>query len=446
MLSTVAAIATPPGTGGIAIIRISGGDAVKVADALFKGKTPLDKVKPYYMQYGKIHNPKGELLDNGLCVVMRAPASFTGEDVVELHIHGGRLLSERVLEAALLAGAEMAPPGEFTKRAFLNGKLDLTQAEAVADIIGGKTELALNRAVNQLEGGLSDEINRIRDLVLDILSQIMVFADYPEEDIDTLKKQDFIRMLKDALNALSTLLNTAKGGIMLREGLLCVIAGRPNTGKSSLMNALLGEDRAIVTDIAGTTRDAVEQNINMGGIPVTLCDTAGIRRAEGEAEEIGVRKAMEYIENADICLMVYDSSDIGDEEIYETIKDKKHINVFNKNDLKRISSCGDAPWVSVSAKTGDGIDLLKKEIVRIAADGGVDFSAKSMITNLRQRDAAARAAEYIRAALNAINQDIPADLAAGDLESALSALGEIDGRTVSDEVVERIFERFCLGK
>lgn len=452
-MSTVAAIATPPGSGGIAVIRISGDDAAAVADRVFLGKVPIYKAQPYLMQYGKIVDKNGEVLDRGLCVIMRAPHSFTGEDVVELHIHGGRLLAERVLECVLKAGAEMAAPGEFTKRAFLNGKLDLTRAEAVADIIGSKTELQLNKAVNQLEGRLSLEINRIRDRIVDILAQIMVFADYPEEDIESVQKQDFINLLEDTEKSLTDLLNTAKSGIIIREGLLCVIAGKPNTGKSSLLNALLGDERAIVTDVAGTTRDAVIETVNIDGIAVTLCDTAGLRKAEGLAEEIGQKKALQYIDDADLCLMVYDVTNITpeDEEIFNTIKEKKHIVVYNKID--KLSSNVDVnrnedtpPSLYVSAKTGEGIDILKKEILRISLGGELDAGHRAMITNLRQRDAAARARELVSVALSAIRQDVPADLAAGDLEAALMALGEIDGQTVSDEVVDRIFSRFCLGK
>lgn len=447
MNKTIAAIATPIGNGGIAIIRISGNEALNIADKVFRGKTPISLSEPYKMQYGKVFDRQGKLTDKVLCVYMKAPHSYTGEETVEIHCHGGYISAKKTLDAVLYSGASMASPGEFTKRAFLNGKLDLAQAEAVADLICAKTDEAFSEAVNRLDGALSREINSVRNLILDITAQLLVAADYPEEDIDYLLRNEFSMSLKKTEKILTDLIVSANTGVYLKNGIFCVIAGKPNAGKSSLLNALCGREKAIVTDVAGTTRDVVEEYINIGGIEVHLCDTAGIREAEG-IEGIGVGKAREYIEKADICIALLDASYYTDEDrkILEIVKGKKQIVVANKSDVARLNTDGNEDILSVSAKTGDGINELKNKILRIATDGDLYTTERVMLTNIRQKEACIRAKEAISSAILTLDDGFPADLAASDLENAALSLGEITGLTVSEEIIDKIFSKFCLGK
>lgn len=447
MNKTIAAIATPIGNGGIAIIRISGNESSNIADKVFRGKTPVSLSEPYKMQYGKVLDRQGKLLDKALCVYMKAPHSFTGEDTVEIHCHGGYFSAKKILDTVLFCGASMASPGEFTKRAFLNGKLDLTQAEAVSDLICAKTDEAFSEAVNRLDGALSREINSVRDVILDITAQLLVAADYPEEDIDFILRNEFLLSLKKIEKVLEDLITSANTGVYLKNGIFCVITGKPNAGKSSLLNALCGREKAIVTDIAGTTRDVVEEYINIGGIEVHLCDTAGIREAEG-IEGIGVGKAREYIEKADICIALLDASNYTDEdrEIKELVKGKKHIVVANKSDIAKLDTGGSDDILSVSAKTGDGINELKNKILSLATDGDLYSAERAMLTNTRQKESCMRAKEVISSAISTLDEGFPADLAASDLESAAFSLGEITGLTVSEEIIDKIFLKFCLGK
>ena len=323
--ATIAAVATAHGTGGVAVIRVSGEDAAKICDKIFKGKNKLSESVPYMMQYGKIIYD-GELIDKVLAVYMKAPHSFTGENTVEINCHGGVLVTQKVLEAVILSGARYAMPGEFTKRAFLNGKLDLTQAEAVADLIDAETNNALYEAVNRMDGLLSKKINKIREEILDIAAQILVVADYPEEDIDFKKKNEFLSMIESAHSEIENLLVTAKEGKYLKDGITCAIVGRPNTGKSSLLNALSGENRAIVTDIEGTTRDAIEVKTVMDGVAVILCDTAGIRENGEKIEKIGIEKSLDYIKKSDICLALFALGEITGITVTDEIVDK----IFSK--------------------------------------------------------------------------------------------------------------------
>lgn len=446
MAKTIAAIATPAGMGGVAIIRISGVDAVQIASRVFRCKKPLDELQPYFMQYGSIiENEK--VIDKGLLVIMRAPHSFTGEDVAELHCHGGIHVTQRILDATLAAGASLAMPGEFTRRAFINGKIDLIRAEAIGDIIHARTDASLYQAVNHLSGGLSCEINSIRDALTDAAAQLAVAADYPEEDIDFEKGEQIKGRLAGAHQSLCDLIKTAESGRMLREGILCVMSGRPNTGKSSLLNALLGENRAIVTEQEGTTRDVIEESITYNGVCIRIADTAGIRHGENKAECIGIELSQEYARKADVSIVVIDSAKFTDEDekILEITKDKNRIIVFNKTDLANANPIDGEKCVFLSAKTGDGIEELKKAIIA-AAGNDLTEADKVRIVNTRQKEAAMRGAECIENAIATINDGFPADLSLSDIENAIDALGEMSGLTVSDEITDRIFAKFCLGK
>jgi len=448
---TITAIATPRGTGGVAVIRISGPEALQIADKVFFAKTQPSKAQPRFMQYGKIQ-ANGAAIDMGMCVSFHAPHSFTGEDTVELHTHGGAHLTERVLETVLDAGARLALPGEFTKRAFINGKLDLARAEAVGDLIHADADLAVTAAVNQLDGQLSEKINTIRDSVIDLTARLSVAADYPEEDIEYLSLSDFAEELRGIIAELDKLIASARGGRMVREGVRCAIVGRPNTGKSSLLNAIVGTYRAIVTAAAGTTRDIVEEVVSLGGIAVKFGDTAGLREGEGEAEQMGIEMARDYVQSADFCLVVLDSSRVedADMEILEFVKDKPHIVVLNKNDLTKFSGDFAAKSVQVSTVTGEGLDVLETEILALLdsiLEGDSLRRADAVrLTNTRQRDAAVKARDAAALALSTVEDGFPPDMCAVDLENAAAALGEIVGLSVSDEVISRIFEKFCLGK
>ena len=452
LYDTIAAIATPRGTGGVAVIRISGQDAARIADAVFRAKTPPSLATPYLMQYGSVMDGE-KILDKGMCVMMRAPHSFTGEDVAELHIHGGMLLAESVLQAVLDCGARLALPGEFTRRAFLNGKLDLARAEAVGDLIHGTADRALTAAVNQLSGKLSEKINAIRDAIVDLTARLNVAADYPEEDIDYLEGDNFSRELTAISEDLGRLVASARGGILLHDGVRCAIVGRPNTGKSSLLNAMTGTYRAIVTPAAGTTRDIVEATVQIGGMAVTLGDTAGLREGTDEAERLGISLAKSYVETADFCLVVLDAARVADadREILELAAEKPHIIVLNKTDIASYDGDFHAPTVAVSALTGEGLPALEKEIIKLLESSFLMGDAlrstdMALITNTRQRDGAVKAKESVDFARKTLENGFPPDLTAVDLENAAAALGEIIGLTVSEEVISRIFEKFCLGK
>ncbi len=448
---SIAAIATPRGTGGVAVIRISGPEALTIADRVFKGKTAPSAAQPYLMQYGKIGTAES-VIDFGMCVCMHAPHSFTGEDVAELHVHGGVRVTEAVLSLVLDHGARLALPGEFTRRAFINGKMDLARAEAVGDLIHAEADAAAVAAVNQLSGKLSRAISSIRDRIIDCTARLSVAADYPEEDIEYLSRETFSRELFEIEQELDTLIASARGGRMIREGVRCAIVGRPNTGKSSLLNALLGTYRAIVTDVEGTTRDIVEEVISLGGIAVKFGDTAGIREGEGEAEKVGIEMARAYVKEADFCLLVLDSARVTEEdrEILALAEEKPCIVVLNKTDLAKYDGAFSCPSVSISTKTGEGLSRLEEEILalldRIALGDSLRRADAVRLTNLRQRDAAVKAREAIALSISTLENGFPEDLVAVDLETAAAYLGEIVGLSVSEEVISRIFEKFCLGK
>lgn len=451
--STIAAIATPHGTGGISVIRVSGSESINICDKVFvaKSKKKLLDAKTHTIHYGHIVSD-GEIIDEVLVSVMRAPNTFTREDTVEINCHGGLVVTQKVLLAVINAGATLASPGEFTKRAFLNGRIDLSQAEAVIDIINSPSSLALSVAANQLGGALSSDINELRDKVLEILSQINVTIDYPEEDIDDVEKETLMNDLNGVKSKISELLETAHRGKLIRDGINTVICGKPNVGKSSILNLLARDSRAIVTDIAGTTRDVIEERISVGNVVLNVYDTAGIRDTSDRIESLGIDKSKEYIKNAELVLFVVDSSTgitDDDKEIFNSLNNKNVIVIFNKSDISEIS-CDDLfkgyNVIKLSAKTGDGLDDLTSLIEDMFNLGKIAAGDNSAITNLRHKEALAKAHTSLSAAIDALTDFIPYDIVSIDLTDCASHLGEITGKTVSDEIVDKIFARFCLGK
>lgn len=442
MNDTICAISTPHGKGGISVIRVSGDKALEITSKTVNSKKNIEKMKGFTITYANAKNKKGEIIDECLVSVFKKPYSFTGEDVCEISCHGSILSAERIIDALIENGASMAKKGEFTKRAFLNGKMSLTQAEAVHDIIEAKTDTALFAAVNRLDGGITKPIVKIRNTLLDIMAQIGVDSDFPEEDVEIFEKGELKEKLENIKNELFELKGTARRGEALQSGITCAICGIPNTGKSSLLNALLNKNKAIVTDIAGTTRDVVEDFTDIDGIPVKFGDTAGIRETEDIVENMGVTMSYDYIKNADLCIFVTEAGrnlTEKEEEILKKALEKPCIKVENKNDLNKAVK---EDYISISAREGTGIDKIKERISDII--GKTD--SKVLISNERQFEAVVRAYESIEKALITIDEGFFSDLAAVDIHQAISYLGEAEGISVNQETVDRIFEKFCLGK
>ncbi|HHW49137.1 MAG TPA: tRNA uridine-5-carboxymethylaminomethyl(34) synthesis GTPase MnmE, partial [Clostridiaceae bacterium] len=390
---TIAAISTPLGTGGIGIIRISGDDAFKIAEKIFKGKKDFGSIKSHTINYGKIVDPEsGETVDEALLTKMEKPNTFTREDVVEINCHGGIVVLRRILALVLKEGARLAEPGEFTKRAFLNGRIDLSQAEAVIDLINSKTDESSKAAINQLEGKLSGKLKEIRNKLIELIAHIEVTVDYPEHDIEEITAEMVYKEVREIRGMLEKLLKSFERGRIIREGLKIVIVGKPNVGKSSLLNELAGKNKAIVTDIPGTTRDIIEEYINIKGIPVKIIDTAGIRETEDIVEKIGVDRAAEAIESADLVLMVLDAHEgiqHEDMAIIEKIKDKKHIIIVNKIDLvpdewdiSSLPQLQDKNVIEMSLKEGIGVEKLEDEIAELFLKGEVRANDEFLVTNV----------------------------------------------------------------
>lgn len=454
---TICGIATAQGEGGIAIIRVSGSKALDIVGKIFKGKNNFDinTMKTYTMKYGNIIDiSSGEVIDEVIISYMKGPRSFTAEDVVEINCHGGVVSTNRVLEEVIKSGARIAEPGEFTKRAFLNGRIDLSQAEAVMDIITAKTDLAMKSAVMQSEGLLSREINRLRTYLLDVLALIEYDVDFTEDDEepDETVPIRVSESLESAILEMKKLINGANEGKIIREGLKVTIIGKPNVGKSSLMNALLQEKRAIVTDIPGTTRDVIEEYINLGGIPVKITDTAGIRETEDVVERIGVERSKEKLEEADLVILMLDTSrplEEEDREIIESIKNKKVIVLLNKVDLERKIDLDELKhldnFIEISAMTGFGLEDLKNKIKDLFFNGEVD-NESLIITNSRHKQALYRALENCENAQNRLKMNEFLDLISIYVTSGLRALGEITGSELEEDLVNKIFSEFCVGK
>lgn len=454
---TIAAIATGMTNAGIGIIRISGEDAIAVADKVFRAKNPDKKLamtKSYSALFGNICD--GDcVLDEAICLVMRAPNSYTTEDVVEVQCHGGIVMLRKILELILNSGARAAEPGEFTKRAFLGGRIDITQAESVMDMIHAKNELAARSSISQLKGSLSNRVKEIRSLLLNQIAFIESALDDPENySLDGYSEQ-LKEKLEEIIKEIRHLIDTAEEGKMIKEGIRTVILGKPNAGKSSLLNALLGENRAIVTDIAGTTRDTLEEDVMIHGIPLKIVDTAGIHETVDIVEKIGVDKARESVEEADLVLYVVDGNkplDADDTQIIGLLEGKKAIIVMNKIDIEQvvdkmwIISKINAPVVEISAKTGEGMEELYGIIKDMFFHGKLSMNDEVYITNLRHKQALAEAEQSLEQVLSSIDRNMPEDFLSIDLMAAYEQLGTILGESLDDDLANEIFDKFCMGK
>jgi tRNA modification GTPase len=457
--NTIAAISTSLSPSGIGIVRISGEDAIIIADKLFvskKNKRLIDQ-KTHTIHYGNITNPNSEeVVDEVLVSVMKEPNTYTKENVIEINCHGGVIVMQKILHLVLSNGARLAEPGEFTKRAFLNGRMDLSSAEAVIDIINAKTDMSLESSVNQLKGNIHREIKTIRNKLLELIAHIEASIDYPEYDYDELSDNMVLNNLDSVKEKINKLLNSADDGRIIREGIKTVIVGKPNVGKSSLMNALLDEDRAIVTDVAGTTRDVLEEYMNIKGIPLRIIDTAGIRETEDIVEKIGVNKSEKLVEEADLVIMMLDaSSDLTQEDryIFDLVKDKKTITLLNKIDLpSKISEesinkeIKDTKVISTSLKDNKGLDNIQKVIKDMFLIGDINFNDNLYITNIRHKISLENAIDSLNAVKESIDMGMPEDCWSIDLKNAYDYLGEITGDSVNDDIIHQIFSQFCLGK
>ena len=455
LFDTIAAISTPRGEGGIGIVRISGNNALDILEKIFKPKSgkAIKGLRNYSINYGHIFDGK-TLVDEVLVSIMKAPNTYTREDIVEINCHGGFVITEKVLEVVLKNGARIAEIGEFTRRAFLNGRIDLTQAEAVIDLIHGKTEKSVSLSLNQLRGDLKEQIEHLKKLVLDVAAHINVVLDYPEEGIDDPLPEHLVENLQEVLDTTDRLIRSYDKGKMIKEGINTAIVGKPNVGKSSILNSVLKEERAIVTHVAGTTRDVIEEVVNLKGIPLVLVDTAGIRKTDDLVENIGVEKSKKLIESADLILFVVDGSRPLDEEdmkIHEAIKAEKVIGILNKIDIKEDIDLSPltkiSKWLEISAIKNQGIDEMEEEIYRHIIDENIeDSSQKITITNVRHKSALEKTKQSIENIFETIESGLPMDLMAVDIKGALDSLSEVTGEISSEDLLDHIFSNFCVGK
>lgn len=450
-METIAAISTAPGIGGIGIIRISGDNALKVLQKVFKAKNK-GEIKPYTIRFGYIIDENKEKLDQVLVSYFKAPKSYTGEDVVEINCHGGNISTREILEIVLKNGAKLAEPGEFTKRAFLNGKLDLTQAEAVIELINSKSDKESKASYKQLEGILGEKIQEIKKGIVDLLVDIEANIDYPEYDIEEVRREKIQNILSENIEKLEKLEKSFESGKILREGVSTAIVGKPNVGKSSLLNRLVKEDRAIVTEIAGTTRDTIEEYITIRGIPLKLVDTAGIHETSDIVESIGVNKSKKALEEAELVLLMLDATKEltkEDQDLLEATKNKNRIILINKIDAgKKINKdiLKSSRVIEISTKTLEGLEELEKTIEEMFNVSKINIENDIVITNVRHKNLIHNARKEIENAVVSIKNGLPIDMLSIDLQDALQNLGEITGESISEEVVKGIFAKFCVGK
>ncbi len=447
---TIAAIATPPGEGGIAIVRLSGPQACKVADTFFSGSIASFESHKAYL--GTICSRSGDKIDQALAIVFRTPRSFTGEDVVEFHCHGGSYIARKVLERAIEEGARPARPGEFALKAFMNGKIDLSQAEAIQDLIGAKSEQALKAAEEQLEGKLSKKVQAMQQSLVHVAAILEAWVDFPEEDLEFAPFEEVIEQLEAVHKEIELLISTYEEGRRLREGIQVSLVGAPNVGKSSLMNALIGSDRSIVSPIAGTTRDVVHEDLKFSGINMRLVDTAGIRQTEESIEEEGIRRSKKAIGQSDVILLVLDStrpSDIESHALLETLPKAKTVAIWNKSDLQFLDPLPDIGIdraVHLSALQNQGIDGLRSAIEDLIWEKGAPLQQEVTITNLRHKNAFAEAAHSIKLAVDGLKSAKSAEFIAFDVRSGLVSLGTIIGTNITEDILDKVFSSFCIGK
>ena len=452
---TIAAISTGMTNSGIGIIRISGPDALDIADRVYRGKANIKNADSHTIHYGHISDGQ-ETVDEVLVMVMKAPRTFTGEDTVEINCHGGVYVMKRVLETILKNGARAAEPGEFTKRAFLNGRIDLSQAEAVIDVINSENEYALQSSVSQLKGNIKYKINNIRNKIIYNTAFIESALDDPEHYSLDGYGDELLAISEEIISELQELIRSSDNGRVMKEGINTVIVGKPNAGKSSLLNVLSGYERAIVTDIEGTTRDILEEQIRLGDLSLNVIDTAGIRRTEDAVEKIGVDRAREYAEKADLIIYVADASrelDENDEQILDMIRNKKTVILLNKSDLDPVitaemikEKAGDIPIISASAKEEQGIQELEETVEKMFLTGTISFNDQIYITNVRQKNALVSASESMKKVVESIEAGMPEDFFSIDLMDAYETLGSITGESAGEDLVNEIFSKFCMGK
>ena len=454
---TIVAISTPLGEGGIGMVRMSGKNALKIADKVFRSK---NKEKPsqfttYTTHYGHIID-KNQIIDEIILTVMRSPKSYTKEDIVEINCHSGIVPLRKVLELVIKEGGRLAQPGEFTKRAFLNGRIDLAQAEAVLDVIKAKTDSSLKVAINQLKGSLSEEITKIRENLLQLYTHIEACIDFPEEDVKILSNSDMLNNLKRTTKRLKQLIDTADNGKVLRDGITTVICGKPNVGKSSLMNAFLRENRVIVSHIPGTTRDTIEELVNIRGIPLKIVDTAGIMDSDDHLTKEGVVRSRTYIKTADLVLFLLDASEeLHDKDlaIMEEVKDKKTIVVINKTDLpkkldtKKINShLHDKKVIEISVEKNKNLEKLEKAVTEMVWHGKITPSNDPLITNVRHKNALVSSYESLNEVIISLENKLSPELVAINMREGIDKLGEVIGQMISEDILDRIFSEFCIGK
>ena len=457
---TIAAIASAMTNSGIGIIRISGEDAFDVIDKIYrpqKGNKLLSQCKSHTIHYGHIYD-EDEIIDEVMVLLMRAPNSYTREDTVEIDCHGGTLVMRRILEVVLKNGARPAEPGEFTKRAFLNGRIDLSQAESVMDVISSKNDFALKSSMQQLNGALTEKIKEIRGKIIHEIAFIESALDDPEHISIDGYGENLLIVIEELMQKMNQMIASSENGSLLKEGINTVIVGKPNAGKSSLLNALVGRERAIVTDIAGTTRDVLEEQINLNGITLNIMDTAGIRSTEDVVEKIGVDKALSLVDKADFIIYVVDTStslDENDEKIIGAIRKKKAIILLNKSDLTQVTgedeikeklSGADHKMIAISAKENFGIDVLEETITEMFFHGTISFNDEVYITNIRHKNALIQAVESLKLVKQSVENGMPEDFYSIDLMNAYEELGTIIGESVEDDLVNEIFSKFCMGK